>query len=347
MKKRVIAVMITFVCLFIPMVANAEGFTISVKPVIPDNQVGDVTGYFNVNMSESEEKTYTIQVSNGGTTEKTVDVLAVNAGTASDGSIDYSNDKARLVPDIKVKFTDLATVPKTLTIGAGETKDLEFKVSTPKDKFPGIVLGSIFILDKGDAKSEEDKTGGMTIKNQMGFPVQMMVTTSEKQVKAELALEKVKVGQHAGHPSLEIPIQNVNPNIIPDLKVTTKIYKKGSDKPIIEKTKEDNRLAPQAIFPYQVQLSKDKLIPGDYQAHIKATSEYGKWEWKRDFTVSNDKAKEINEKTVQKPVSKLKYYLIGGGLLILLIVAYLLNKVRKLSKKVNETSELNQHDKAD
>lgn len=336
--KKITVFFLGVLFLMVSMIGHGEGFSISVTPNIPDNQQGDSRSMYNIRMNPSETKTYKLIIHNSGEIEKKVEVMIVNASTLAEGVIDKSDPKARMVKGAKNKLTDLTTLNENeVIVRADSSREVRFTITAPKEEIQGIVLGGIYVIDKNESLESEDKQdGGMSIHNQMGYPVEIMLSTSKKQVKAKLDLEEVKVGQYGGHPSLEVPIQNINSNIIPDLKVQTKIYKKGSTKLLIEKTKGDNQLAPQAIFPYQVQLSENKLLPGKYQAYIKATSEYGEWEWNRDFTVTNDEAKKINERTIQEPLSYLKYYLIGGGIVIFLIIIYLIIKVRKLSKKVNE-----------
>lgn len=340
MTRRMVGMILGVVILvMIPLTAHANDFTISVKPVIPSNQQGDVKGYFNVQMKESEKKEYEIQVTNKGDKDKVVDVTALNAGTATDGKIDYTNVKPKLSEEIPNRFTDLVTVPKKLKVPAKGVESLKFWVEMPKKAQPGIILGSIFILDTGDSEANQADKSGMSIHNQMGYPVQMMVSMTNEQVKAELVLDKVELGTHSGHPSLEIPLENTKPNIIPDITVTTEISKKGSKQVLVTDKKSNNTLAPYSIFPHRVQLTDKKVKSGTYLAHIIAESEFGKWEWNQEFKITAQVAQELNEGAVQKKLPSWLYWLIAVGILVLLIIGYLIYKVKKLSQATKIADE--------
>lgn len=333
MKKFIQFALVLAGLVVVPSSMYADGFTISVKPEIPDNQQGDYANMYNLKMTAGEEKEYTLHITNKGNDEKNVDVAIVNASTLADGIIDKSDAEAQMVKGAKNLLTDITTLKDNeVTVPANTTKDVTFKIKAPKEEMAGIILGGIYVLDKNEDGQKDTGKGGMSLHNQIGYPIEIMLATSDKQVKAKLELDQITADTHGGHPSVKIPIQNVNPNIIPDLTVKTEISQKGSKKIIVSDEKKDNQLAPQAIFPHQVKLSDGTVKAGTYTAHIQATSEYGEWSWDREFEITSKEAKEINETTIQTPTPTWVYILIGTGILVLLIIAFLVAKVRKLSK---------------
>lgn len=334
MSKKIVGLVLGLVvCVVFPLHTMAEEFTISVKPEIPSNQQGQVKGYFNVQMKPKEKKEYVIQVANKGDKDKIVDIQALDAGTAPDGKIDYTNVNPRLSSAIPTKFTDLVTIKKELKVPANSVEKLKFLIEMPKESQPGIILGSIFILDKGDKESDQEKTKGMAIHNQMGYPVQMMLSMTNEQVPAKLALDKVELRTHNGHPSLAIPLENKNPNIIPDVTVTTEISKKGSGKILVTDEKTDNTIAPYSVFLHHVQLTDKKIKSGTYTARIVAQSEFGKWEWERQFKITTQLAQNLNEGSIQSSLPVWAYWLIALAMFFVLLMSYLIYKVIKLSRK--------------
>lgn len=334
MKKYIVMLLMSLGCILLPVFVDADDFSISVSPEIPTNQKGDSKTSFNIRMKPGETKEYTLHINNKGDKDKKVEVSIVDAGTVSAGVIDKSNSKARMVSGAQHLLTELATLhDKNVTVPAKSVKDVTFTIKAPQEEMPGIILGGIYVLDKNEEEKSKDKGEGMALHNQFGYPTEIMLATSDKQLKAKLDLDTVKADASGGHPSLEIPIQNINPNIIPDLTVKTDIRKKGSSKVLVTDTKTDNKLAPQSIFPHQVKLSEDKIKAGSYTAHIEASSEYGKWEWDRNFEITSKEAKDINERTIQKTIPMWIYVGLIIGLLVLVLIAYLLYRVRKLSKE--------------
>lgn len=333
--KKLISVIGLCVMFLLPSYVKANDFTLRVSPIIPENQQGENITMFNLKMKPGESKTYKINVVNTGDEKKEVDIMIVDASTLSEGVIDKTNENPLMVSGAKNLLTDLTTLKDSnLIIKGNETKEVEFTIEAPKEEMLGISLGSIYVLDK-NVKEVDQKTKdeGMMIHNQMGYPIEIMVTTSTKQLSAKLSLDKVEADDFGGFPSLKIPIANENPNIIPDLKVVTEIRKKGTTKVMVTDTNSENQLAPQAIFPHQVKLSDDKVKEGDYTATIKATSDYGEWDWEKDFSITGKQVKDINQRTTEQRKPTWLYILIAISALILLIISYLLLKIRKLSKR--------------
>lgn len=332
--KKLYLVLVVGVCMILfPIFASAEGFTISVKPEIPDNQKDTSQTMYNIQMAPNEEKEYVLHVTNDGEEERKVAIMMTDATTLPDGTIDMSNPQVKLIKKAKNKLSELASLQQdTLVIPAKSTKDATFTIKTPKEEMPGIILGAIYVLDKNEkGNSKDNEKAGMSIRNQMGYTTEVMLSLSDQQVKAKLALDKLKVGTYMGHPSLEIPIQNINPNIVPNVTVKTEIKKVGASEILVTDTKKNNQLAPQAFFPHQVKLSEDKIKNGTYTALIKADSDYGHWEWQREFKITKHQAKDINQRTEQG-VNKLPwwvYVLIIIGLILVILVSYLIYNVRK------------------
>lgn len=331
--RYLLAPLLLVIYCFLGCITNhASTFTISVQPVIPQNQQGDSLSAYNLSMQPNEHQTYQLEISNTGDRAKTVDISINDAGTLPAGQIDLTSDKPRLIKSMKYKLSDLITLPtKQLTVAQNDKKYIEFSLTTPEEALPGILLGSIYVLDKNTDINETSAKGG-TLHNQLGYPVEIMLASSEKQVPADLTLSHVKATTFGGHPSLEVPIENSQAHIIPDLKVTTVITNQKNGEKLINDIKVDNQLAPQSIFPHQVKLSSEKIKAGTYLASISAVSAYGKWAWEKEFTITAKEAKTINEETVQKQTDFWPYYLIGLVALLTALVSVLLLKIRQLKR---------------
>lgn len=334
MNRKAIVTLLSLILFSLPNLAYADDFSLTVKPEITENHQGNNKNVFNLRMDPGEEKEYTLHVKNKGDRDKKVEVSIVNAGTLTAGVIDETNQNAKMVAGANNLLTDLAELSESeILIPANESKDVNFKITTPKEGMIGIALGGIYVLDKNENVNEQSKgESGVSIHNQMGYPTEIVLSTSDKQVEAKLALDKVQITSYGGKPALEIPLQNVNPNIVPDLTVETEVTKKGKTE-IEEKNKKENiEIAPQSIFNHIVRMGDKKISPGTYSAHIKAKSEYGSWEWDREFVVSNEKAKEMNQNAKTLNVPSWLYFAIILLVLLLLLVFYLIYKNRQLKK---------------
>lgn len=310
-----------------------EGFGLSVKPVIPDNQQETDRQGYNLIMKNDEEKNYHIDVYNNSTSEKKIDMMVINSSTMPAGQIDLTNAKPRLIKNAGVKLTDVTALSEDeLILPAKSQKKIAFKIKIPKEGLEGILLGSIYLLDKNESEQDSTAEEGLALRNHVGYATEVMVATSTKQKKAKLTLDAVKANAFEGQPAVEIPIENEQGHIIPDLTVITKIRKEGETAYFVEDEKTENKVAPKSIFPHQVIIAEKDIEVGHYVAEISAKSAYGTWEWEKPFEITSQGAKEINKHTVaQKETSSNWWYYIGGIVVILMaVIVYLGNKIRRL-----------------
>lgn len=338
MNKRSLLIVLIMMLFCFPTLTHADDFTLTVQPEIPENQQGDNSNMFNLQMKPGEEKEYTLHIINKGEQNKNVEVSIVNAGTLTAGIIDETNQNAKMVTGAKNLLTDLTKLSDSeVVVPAKGSKDVHFSISAPEKPMPGIVLGGIYVLDKNEKSDNESKANtGVSIHNQMGYPTEIMLSTSDKQIEAKLELGEVNLTSYGGDTSLEIPIQNIQPNIVPDLTVVTNITKKENKEKVRINKKENVQIAPQSIFTHMVKIGDNKITPGKYLAHIKASSEYGLWEWNREFEVSDAKAKELNQNIQSKHTPAWIYIVISLLVFSFLLVLYLIYKIRKLLKRVPE-----------
>lgn len=329
-------ILLFFISLSLPIVSAADAdFGLKVSPVISENQQDTNRQGFNLLMENDSVATYQIDIDNTTSSEKNIEIAVMNSSTMPAGQIDLTNSKPRLIKDSGVKLTDVTELnQKDLVLPAKSSKQIQFTIKTPKDGLDGILLGSIYFLDKNKNEPEKKNKEGMAIHNQVGYATEVMVATSTKQKKANITLDSVTPTAYSGQPALEIPLGNEEGHIIPDLAVTTKIRKAGAKSLLVEDKKTENKVAPKSIFPHQVVISKEKIKPGRYIADISATSEYGTWKWEKEFEVTSKEAKDINSQMIQEEKAPWLYYAIGGAIFLLLLVFILLVKIRKM-KQVN------------
>lgn len=94
-------------------------------------------------------------------------------------------------------------------------------------------------------------------------------------------------------------------------------------------------MAPNSVIDFPVNLNGEMIVAGDYTGHIVVTSGDKKWEWKEDFTVTQDDADKYNAQDVSlvqdRGINWKLIALIVGGVLGMLLIIYL--AVRSVSKK--------------
>ena len=66
-----------------------EAIGYSVAPVIPDNQLGDTSSYFDIRVEPNQEQTIQVELRNDSTEDKTVQAQLANATTNINGLVVY------------------------------------------------------------------------------------------------------------------------------------------------------------------------------------------------------------------------------------------------------------------
>lgn len=178
-----------------------------------------------------------------------------------------------------------------------EEKTIEYEITTPSKKFPGVKLGSLRFVKKS---TDKGKQKGLV--PEYARVVAIMLTEDGEKFNqgADLHLKKVNLKLSNGQKVIAARIQNDQPKVIQELSINGKVKKKGSKSTVASQKVKDFSVAPNSNFDFEIPLSIKKFGAGTYEFTGVASANGKKWNWKKEFTVGNEQAKKVNEESVYK-----------------------------------------------
>ncbi|WP_375270019.1 DUF916 and DUF3324 domain-containing protein [Enterococcus sp. DIV0212c] len=311
--------------------AAAGGFTY--KVIYPENQHKEVS-YFDLRMKPGQKQTTVIQMSNNSDKEITVDVSLNSTKTNSNGVLE--NGPSSLEKDLSLKydFAEIVKGKESVVIPPKQTIDYSLDIKMPETTFDGVISGGIYMIQRDQ---ESEKQEGM-IKNKYAYLVGMLLTETDKKIKPDLEFNKVYADLKNYRNTIIIDFSNIQSAYLDNMAVDVQIMGEKSDEVLYETKQTKMRMAPNSKINFPVSMNGEKMVPGDYRAHILVTAKTGeKWEWEEKFTITNEEADKFN----QEDVSLLQENRINWQLIVMIILGVLMVilvvfvSVRLINKKKN------------
>ena len=329
---------LTFLVSFSP-VYGAE-VPISVKAILPDNQIAKDAGYYDLKVKPGEKQELSFQLYNQGEKDATVNIEINPAYTGDGGSFVYTEDDTNKDSSLKFPLSSIAASEQTVSIPAKGTAVTKVKLEIPEEPFEGLILGAIRVTS---ADTKEQETGeskqGFNISNNFAYSVAIQLRESDDLPKSELKIKKVFASQVAGRNTVKINLQNPTATIIDNVSYEASVSKKGDSTPLHETKVKGYRVAPNTNYNIPISWENQPFAAGTYTAEVKAKSEDTGQEWTFDqeFVISAKEARELNEQAVDLEKDYLLYVIIGAAafvllVIILIIVLVILSKKKKKRK---------------
>lgn len=308
------------------------------QSIHPDNQQNKDVGYFDLRMTPGQKQTVQIELSNPGDFDKTIEV-AINSGkTNGNGVIEAGVNQLKKDASLKYDLADLVQAPKSVKLAPHEKIMLNLDISMPQEPYDGIIFGGIQLKEK--TNDVPVKSG---IINEYAFVISMVLSENDQKVKPEMKLNKVYPSQNNARNAIFINLSNTQPDFLDYLTVDVQISKKGDKEVLYDKKSSNMRMAPNTMMNFPVSMQGDKMEPGKYTAHILAVSGKSRWEWKKDFTITDEEADKFNEQDVsliQDPGVNWKLVaMIVGGVLVLVLIIFILIKSLKKQKNTKTNAD--------
>lgn len=302
--------------------SKASELNFSVNAVIPDNQIDKEKSYFDLKVTPGEKQKLIVKLRNTTDKEIVINPHIQSAKTNKNGVIDYTPNKIKKDDTLKIAMEDIAKVPEEVTVPPQSEKDLTIEVTVPKDKFDGVILGGIYLKEDTSKNKEEDKENDVAIKNEYSYVVALQMRQNDNKVKPMLHMNEVNPETQNARNVIVANIQNSEPMIISKLKIDATVNKKGSKDNLAILKKENLQVAPNSNFNIAVPLEGEKLEAGTYILNMKAESAGKEWQFKKEFSISADKATTMNEKdvTLEKETPTMLYIFLGVAFLIVIAV---------------------------
>ncbi|MBO0453689.1 DUF916 and DUF3324 domain-containing protein [Candidatus Enterococcus murrayae] len=310
--KRLLPIVSVLLLILFPSVGFAEetkesqgitenekraGFT--VQAVLPENQVNDRVSFYHLLMQPEQAQTVQVKIFNTSEKKQTYRVEVINAATNRNGLITYDERDKKPDASMKLPITKVAKPKnKEVSVDAYSEGKAEVIIQTPAEAFQGILLGGIRISLKSDDSEEESQ--GMSVKNTYGYAIGLVLTEQDHAPvygETDLKLTKVQPEVDYGSKVLEASIQNPYPEAMEDLVAEGKIVRKGQKKALAKNKLESVKIAPNSIFPFQIDWGMLEVSAGEYTFIGTVKGKTKSWSFKQDFTITRQLAKKMNEQT--------------------------------------------------
>ncbi|MBC1501333.1 DUF916 and DUF3324 domain-containing protein [Listeria weihenstephanensis] len=313
MKKSVLLMIVTsviFGATFIHTeIVQAVKTNFSVSAIIPDNQIDKSKTYFDLRVEPGQVQVLEVLLSNGRDDPLTVETSARTATTNNKGLVDYDNTAIKKDETLRYPFSEMAELPKEVTIPARQSKTLKVKVTTPSKPFSGVILGGIHISEK-DTQIKRD------------YIVGVIISENSAEVKADMKLNGIKLAQDNHRNVLKVNVQNPKPMILPNLAVDAHVYREGSEKLLYETKEYGLRMAPNSNFDFSINWNNQRFQPGKYRLKMVMASDNRIWKWEEPFEITSDVAAKLNDTATLTESNDTIWYIIGVSVVILLGIVY-------------------------
>lgn len=302
---------------------QASTVDFGISPVKSNKQVNTSLSYFDLLLKPNEQTDIKVKVSNNSDHVIHVDTYAASATTSDTGSVVYGKSDAKSDSSLSNNMKDIATTTTpTVTLQPKSTQVVNYHVKMPATPIDGMLVGGVNFVERLSDIKQKAK-GSMGVKNQYAFSEAIVLHGQTENVKGDLKLKGVDIGQVNYRNVFTSTLRNPNANFINQLNLTQKIYQYGSKKVLYKTSGKMLQIAPNSVFKWGTSLNGDKFKPGKYTLVVDANTKDRTWHFKKDFNIKNNDAKKYNKKDVTiKPDHTWLYVGIGIAILIILLIIW-------------------------
>lgn len=303
-------------------------------PFLPKNQLTTKVGYFDLKVMPGTTQDLKLAVTNPGSTQKTLQVIPVNATTSDSGNAVYVPSN-RTDPSAQTTFTKMTSGAVTITLASHQEKTVTFKTTIPTGGFQGEVLGGLFVTDPQASPAASQNGGASSFRLHNRYAVVTAVALwchPNQRLTTMLKLGDVAIANSDTNPVVQAKIRNLTPALFGDLQGTARIIKTDTGQQVARQDLKRGSMAPNSWFNYGVPLGNKPLTAGRYTLNLHLTSGKRVWDFTHSFSLTKNQAKAHN--TIIRPEGGIDwwFWLLLALLLALLIFgAYWLGKRRSRS----------------
>lgn len=335
MTKKVLSILMILFCLSVSIKAYGTDITeesydrqLSYS-VLPVNQGDNNNLYFDLKLNSGEKQVIYLRIKNEGLREEEFSINISQATTTKQGIIDYQGNKEDIHESLKYNIDDYVSYEKTVKVAPKESIDYPITVTCPKEEFDGIILAGIFV--NLSSSSDNDEVEGIVTTT--GYSFALMLSQNDNELESQIKFDSVYPDISFGETSIVAKLFNPVMKGYGGLSyhaVITKNNKEFIDKKYIEK-----EFAPNSFCDFVIDLDNKPLIAGSYLLNLSIEDKRGnKWVFEEPFTVTKQKAKQINAMAITDKSNN--HIIIYGLIMLTIIICSVLYVIFKKYKKTKE-----------
>ena len=330
MLMMVFSILLTFVSVS-KVSAKTEAYgSFSLEPHLPENQINQNVGYFDLLMTEDMGQRISFDIVNDGDDTMVATIEFNNATTGLNAEKTYTEgvepDKSMVIP-----MLDMATIEtKNVEVKARSRETVYIDIKAPSNPFDGVSLGGIRVTANKETKDNKENKNGFVIENRISYVIALQVRMNDNATNRNLNYVKSSAELIDLKPQFVSYIQNDQPVVMNNVSLEGKV-KNNVGEIVAEINKEDGGIFPNSEFMISYALLNNQIEAGDYTIDLKITSDEDIWQWQEVIALEDDIAKDLNENTL-KPVKNntLFYVIIILIIVIITLLIILLKKKRKI-----------------
>lgn len=260
-----------------------------------------------------------------------VKIYAADAMNDNDGGFEYTEDPKQLDKTLKNPITSMVKVETpTVTVENFEEKEVKIQVSSPKESYQGIKMGAlVFQLDDPNEKA--------AVKSEFAYRIGIITSENGDDYRNSKTLNLVdaKSGIVRGKKKIIGVLQNPEPKILSKLKIQSEVKEKGSNKVIKKKEVDEYSLTPNSSANFEIDYGTEPIKAGTYLLSLVASNEHGDWEFEKEFVISEDQAKKMNEESAFKIITPMWIKVVTSMLVVMtgVLLAWLIVRRKKLENQ--------------
>ncbi|MCT3065006.1 DUF916 and DUF3324 domain-containing protein [Lactiplantibacillus pentosus] len=314
------------------MRAQADDLNYTVQADLPNNQINQKVSYFDLKVTPGQKQNLTLHIKNSDSKEHRYTVSPNLAVTNDNGIIDYSQANAKADDSLKFNIKTALSKKQVVTVPAKSSQAVTIQLNIPEKTFKGVALGGINIVQELSGKKQQ-VSSGMAINNQYAYVIGLQLQESDKTtIKPNMKLHSVKAEQRNYRNYVSANLQNDQPVIMHGLKIKSYVTKAGSSKKVLTTNKENMSMAPNSNFNFAIGDGNKQLKAGKYTLHLTATADKGKWQFTKNFTITDKTAKALNDTAVTEKQTNYFWWFVALGVVIIALlgaIIWLLLKNRR------------------
>ncbi|EJR26973.1 DUF916 domain-containing protein [Bacillus cereus] len=310
---------------------------------VPDNQLGDIKNYFNLQVKKKQNQTVKLDIHNKANTPIKVNIKVANALTSTNGGIMYVPNREvsqSTLMDTDFYMDQYVQAPSTVTLEGNQMKTIEVQLTTPNQD--GVFLGGLLFELVQDTKSQDLEKDGLnfSVHNRIEYAVAIQLNankTEDSVNNASMKLNGTAIESYPTQPQVHALIQNTNANIVRDVAVYYEVLSK--DNVLFHGNIPASNVAPKSKVGLAIPWKAKEYKDGKYMLKVTIKENGVPKTYTEEFQITASNVTEYAEQTGAVkvlPTYSNQTYMIVAGIVIVIISIFVFVWWRKKHSKQRE-----------